>query len=116
MFQHGGLTTLGVNAITMGTPAIVSHYIFRLRGGRESRRRTAVFGFLSGAVALALSVALFLLILLTNLPAELEAGVERSALLALGIAHLPLIVIEGIITSLLAVFLQRVRPRILEGV
>ena len=118
MFQHGGLTTLGVNAIIMGLPAIIAHYIFRLRklGNKESRGKTGVFGFLAGAVALGISVAIFVVILLTNMPAELDVGTERAAIYALAIAHLPLIAIEGVITSLLAVFLQRVRPRILDGV
>jgi cobalt/nickel transport system permease protein len=118
MFQHGGLTTLGVNAVIMGIPAIIAHYIFRLRklGDKESRRKTAVFGFLAGAIALGLSVALFVVILLTNLPAELDAVTERAAIYTLAIAHLPLIAIEGAITAILAVFLQRVRPIILDGV
>jgi cobalt/nickel transport system permease protein len=118
MFQHGGLTTLGVNAVIMGIPAIIAHYIFRLRklGDKESRRKTALLGFLAGAIALGLSVALFVVILLTNLPAELDAVTERAAIYTLAIAHLPLIAIEGVITAILAVFLQRVRPRILDGV
>ncbi|HEY93230.1 MAG TPA: cobalt transporter CbiM [Dehalococcoidia bacterium] len=118
MFQHGGLTTLGVNAVIMGLPAIIAHYIFRIRrfGNQESRRKTGIFGFLSGAVAIGISVAMFVLILLTNIPADLDIGTERAALYTLAIAHLPLIAIEGVITLLLAVFLQRVRPRILDGV
>jgi len=118
MFQHGGLTTLGVNAVIMGLPAIIAHYIFRLRrlGNKESRGKTAVLGFLSGAAALGVSVALFVVILLTNMPADIDASTERAAIYTLAIAHLPLIVIEGIITAMLTVFLQRVRPRILDGV
>lgn len=118
MFQHGGLTTLGVNAMIMGLPAIIAHYIFRIRrfGNKESRRKTGIFGFLSGAVALGISVAMFVLILMTNIPADLDIGTQQAALYTLAIAHLPLIAIEGVITSLLTVFLQRVRPRILDGV
>ena len=110
MFQHGGLTTLGVNAMIMGLPAIIAHDIFRLRkfGSKESQRKTGVFGFLSGAVALGISVAMFVVILLTNMPADLDVGTERVAIYTLAIAHLPLMAIEGVITSLLAVFLQRV--------
>jgi len=118
MFQHGGLTTLGVNAMIMGLPAIIVHYIFRLRklGNKEGRKKTAVFGFLSGAIALGISVAMFVVILLTSMPAELDVSTERAAIYTLAIAYLPLIAIEGVITSMLAVFLQRVRPRILDGV
>ena len=118
MFGHGGLTTLGVNALIMGLPAIAAHYIFRLRkfGNKESRRRIGAFGFLSGAAAMAMSVAMFVVILLINLPAELDVGAERAAIYTLATAHLPLIAIEGTITALLVLFLQRVRPRILDGV
>ena len=118
MFQHGGLTTLGVNAVIMGVPAIIAHYIFRLRklGNKESRGKTAVLGFLSGAAALGVSVALFVVILLTSIPADMDIATERAAIYTLAIAHLPLIVIEGIITAMLTVFLQRVRPRVLDGV
>jgi len=118
MFGHGGLTTLGVNAVIMGLPAIIAHYIFRLRrlGNKESRRKTGAFGFLSGVVAMGTSVALFVVILLTNLPAYLEVGTERAAIYTLATAHVPLVFIEGAITALVATFLQRVRPRILDGV
>lgn len=118
MFQHGGLTTLGINSIIMGLPAIVAHYIFRLRsvGKTKSKVKTAVFGFLAGSVALGISVALFVVILITNIPADIDAATEQAAIFTLAIAHLPLIVIEGIITSMITVFLQRVRPQILDGV
>ena len=118
MFQHGGLTSLGVNAVIMGIPAIIAHYIFHLRkvGSRESQIRTAVFGFFSGAVALGVSVALFVIILMTSIPADIDVATERAAIYTLAIAHLPLIAIEGVITSMLTVFLRKVRPRVLEGV
>jgi len=118
MFGHGGLTTLGVNAIIMGLPAIIGHHIFRLRewGGKESRRRTGAFGFAAGSVSIGVSVAIFVAILLTNLPAELDAATERAAIFALAAAHVPVIFIEGAITALVATFLQRVRPGILDGV
>ena len=118
MFQHGGLTTLGINAVVMGVPAIIAHYIFRLRklGNHEGRTKTAVLGFLSGAAALGISVVLFVIILITNIPADIEVATEQAAIYALAIAHLPLIVIEGTINAMLTVFLQRVRPRVLDGV
>jgi len=118
MFQHGGLTTLGVNAMIMGFPAIIAYYIFRLRnlGNKESGRKTAVFGFLAGAVAIAISVVMFVVILITNIPADLDIATERAAIYTLAIAHIPIMAIEGVITALLAVFLQRVRPELLESV
>jgi cobalt/nickel transport system permease protein len=118
MFQHGGLTTLGVNAVIMGAPAIVAHYLFRLRrlGNKESRAKIAILGFLSGSTAVAISVAIFIAVLLTNLPSQLDTVAETAAIYALALAYLPVMAIEGVITSLLVLFIQRVRPAILDGV
>jgi len=119
MFGHGGLTTLGVNAVIMGLPAILAYYIFRLRklGGKDSPKKDGAFGFLAGAIAIGVSVAIFVGIMVTNLPTDfISAEVERAAIYTLAIAHLPLLGIEGTITSLLVVFLRRVRPGILDGV
>lgn len=118
MFQHGGLTTLGVNAIIMGFPAIVSHYLFRLRklGRGEGRVKLTVLGFLSGSVAVALSVAAFIAILLMTLPSQLDTGAEVAAIYVLALAHLPVIGIEGVITAFLVLFIHRVRPSILDNV
>jgi len=118
MFQHGGLTTLGINAVIMGLPAIVAHYVFRMRrlGNHDSRTKTAVFGFFSGAVALGISVAMFVAILFGNLPADFDPATERAAIYTLAVAHVPLIAIEGVITALLTTFLRQVRPELLDGV
>jgi cobalt/nickel transport system permease protein len=116
MFGHGGLTTLGVNAIIMGLPAIIAAWLFRLRriGNKESPTKDGTFGFIAGFVAVGLSVGMFVAILLTNIPAELNASVEQAAIYTLAIAHLPLMVIEGVITAFLVVFLRRVRPTMLS--
>ncbi len=117
MFGHGGLTTLGVNTVILGFPALAAHYIFRCRNfGKESPRKTGFYGFLAGSAATALSVLLFTLILLTTIPADLSRSVEQSAILMLIAAHIPLIVIEGVVTSMAAVFLLRVSPGMLRGV
>lgn len=31
MFQHGGLTALGINGLTAGVPAVFAHYLFQFR-------------------------------------------------------------------------------------
>ncbi|WP_265583479.1 cobalt transporter CbiM [Synechocystis salina] len=35
MVGHGGLTTLGINGVLMGLPALAAYYIFQLRYGLE---------------------------------------------------------------------------------
>jgi cobalt/nickel transport system permease protein len=118
MFGHGGLTTLGVNAVVMGLPAIVSFYIFRLRkiGKSEGRLKIGIYGFLAGAIAIAISLALYVGVAVSFISADLSETGQRTAIYSLVITNLPLLAIEGIITAMLAVFLHRVRPQILDGV
>ena len=117
MFQHGGLTTLGVNALIMGLPALLSYYIFRLRNiiGKRQRIMTGVFGFLAGFISVGVSVGMFAVILLTSITAHLDIATEQAAIYTLALAHLPLMVIEGVFTALVTVFLWRVRPQLLDN-
>jgi len=117
LFQHGGLTTLGVNAIVMGMPALLASFIFRLRkfGGKESRLRTGIFGFLAGAFGLGIAAFFALLLLIYIIPTYLDVELERASIYALTLAHLPLMVLEGAFTAMVALFLQRVKPELLEG-
>jgi len=118
MFQHGGLTTLGVNATMMGISALLAYGLFRLHpiakpllGDAGSR---LLFAFLSGAVGLGLAILIFLGIVLTTIPADFDAGVERTAIYGLALAHVPMMLIEGIFTVMLVAFLQKVKPQLLE--
>jgi len=117
MFQHGGLTTLGVNAAVMGLPALLSYHIFGLRHvfAKESRTWTGVFGFLAGAGGLGISVLFSLALLVTTIPAHLHVEAERASIYALSLAHVPLMALEGVFTALVVLFLQRVKPELLEG-
>jgi cobalt/nickel transport system permease protein len=118
LLGHGGLTTLGVNAIIMGVPALLAAAVFRSRfvllPSAKQEWLTVCFAFISGAIGLGLAVLIFMALILTNIPANLDAATERAAVLGLAIAHLPLMAIEGTITALLVLFLHRVKPEILE--
>ena len=118
MFQHGGLTTLGVNAIIIGVPALLAYYVFQLRSmhGLNDRIKTGIFGFLAASVAIGASVALFMAFLVPNIPATLDVATERAAIFTLSLSHVPLMAIEGAFTALVAIFLQRVRPKLLVNV
>ena len=115
MFQHGGLTTLGVNAVVMGLPALLSYYVFRLGNilRKDNNIITGVFGFLAGFCAIGLSVSIFLVVLITYIPSGFDVSTERAAIYTLALAHVPLMFIEGAFTAFVAVFLQRVRPELL---
>jgi cobalt/nickel transport system permease protein len=124
LFQHGGLSTLGVNATMLGVPALLAYFVFRFRNTlwRNRPRDTSgyrtlsmVFGFLGGALGVGLAAAIALVLLITTIPAQLDAESERAAIYALMLAHVPLMVIEGIFTALVVLFLQRVKPDLLES-
>ena len=115
---HGGFSTLGVNAIIIGVPALLAHGIFQLRQwlphSSKSSLRFGISGFLAGTVGMALAVTLFISLLIFTVPVGFDAATERAALLTLGIAHGPLILVEGVFTALLVTFLQRTKPELLE--
>jgi len=117
MFQHGGLTTLGVNATVMGVPALLAYYLFRLRNtfGKGNRVGTGLFGFLAGAGGIGLAAVTVFVLLVTTIPAHMDVEAERASIYALTLAHIPVMIIEGFFTAALALFLQRVKPELLEG-
>jgi cobalt/nickel transport system permease protein len=115
MFQHGGLTTLGVNAIVIGVPALVAHHVFRIRGvlGRTGRVATGLAGFVAGSGAIAMSTALFVVVLVSFISADLDVQAERAAIITLAVAHVPLMFIEGLFAGLVTSYLFKVRPQML---
>ncbi|MBD1917024.1 MULTISPECIES: cobalt transporter CbiM [Cyanophyceae] len=116
---HGGITTLGVNAVMMGIPALAAYHIFQLRNSLgkplTEPTRTGVFAFLGGALGLGIAALIFLALIIFNIPAELNAGAEQAAVLTLSVGHVPLAIIEGMFTTMLVLFLRRVKPELLEG-
>lgn len=114
MFGHGGLTTLGLNGLVLGLPALATAALFRLRGA-GGPRRDAVLGFVAGAGGVLLAVTAFVPLLVLGMPAHLDAGVERAAILTLALAHAPLMLVEGVVVASTVATLRRVSPELLRG-
>jgi cobalt/nickel transport system permease protein len=108
IFQFGGITTLGVNTIIMALPALICYYLFGpLIHKKPSISVSASFacGFFSVLIsALIVGVAL----IFTE-----ENFLTVSAMLV--ITHLPLMIIEGIVTVFCLAFLKKVQPAMLPG-
>ncbi|WAL58343.1 cobalt transporter CbiM [Thermocoleostomius sinensis] len=119
MFGHGGLTTLGVNAAMMGIPALLAYHLFRVYPRFEQALKPnwaiACFAFLAGAFGLGLATLIFLILIITTIPAGFDAATEQTAVYGLAIAHIPLMILEGIFTAMLVLFLRRVKPELLKG-
>lgn len=107
LFQHGGLTALGVNAFNIGIPALLAWQLFEKRRGLESPRLEAVFGALAGGLAVLASVLMVSLELLA-----LGEAFNEISLLVIG-AHLPVILIEAAVVGGAAGFLFKVKPEML---
>ncbi len=119
MFGHGGLSTLGVNALIMGIPAFIAYFLFQLRDRIPKRFNpkltTGVFAFLAGASGTAISAILFYSLMVLNIPAELDVTAEQIAVMGLTLTHIPLVILEGIFTAVLVLFLEKVKPELLRS-
>ena len=109
LFQFGGLTALGVNTVTMAAPAVLCFYAYRGLLRRQGIV-AAVGAFACGATAIFLSGLLVAVALITTG----EAFLETAELVLL--AHIPIMIIEGVITLFIFLFLRKVKPEMLEGI
>ena len=107
LFQFGGLVVLGVNTVDMALPAVACFYLFGpwLRAGGRKR---AIGAFCCGFCAVLLAGCLTALAL--ALSGEAFWGTAKAILLA----HVPIMVIEGLLTSMIVGFLAKVRPEMLS--
>ncbi|MGD1906381.1 MAG: cobalt transporter CbiM [Leptolyngbyaceae cyanobacterium] len=119
LIGHGGLTTLGVNAVMMGLPALIARGIFQLRYPLGARLplpwALGIAGFGAGALGIGLAALIFFGVIVFTIPSEFTLTTERNALLGLMVAHIPLMLIEGTFTTLLMLFLHRVKPELLKS-
>ena len=109
LFQFGGITTLGVNTMNMALPAVICYYLFgwSVKSGiKQSVFITAAFasGFCAVLVS---SILVGFSLYLTG-----EAFLPAAKLIVA--AHLPVMIIEGIVTAACIMFLKRVRPQLLS--
>lgn len=108
LFQFGGITALGVNTIIMALPAVLCFLLFRpLVYKNKPIAMAAAFacGFLSvffGAVLVGLA-----------LMSTDENFFEVAAIVVA--AHIPVMIIEGIVTAMCVAFLKKVQPAMLGG-
>jgi len=108
LFGFGGLTTLGVNTTVMAAPAVACHYLFAWGVRRHGPKVTFLCGALAGGGAVLLSGLLACAALITT--GRRFTAVAEAVLLA----HVPVLVIEGLITGCVAGFLRKVKPELLD--
>jgi cobalt/nickel transport system permease protein len=107
-FQFGGITTLGVNTMIMALPAVFCYYLFGSLVGK--RHRIA----LPAAVACGVLSVFFGAVMVGLALTFTEENFLKVSYLVV-IAHVPVMIIEGIITAFCVAFLRKVKPDMLPG-
>jgi cobalt/nickel transport system permease protein len=107
LFQYGGITTLGVNTWNMAFPAVLCALLFSHWIRKSSSRMFLPAAFLCGFVSVALSGLCVAGCLIFS--GEDFFQVAKIIL----VAHLPVMVVEGLVTAMICGFLRQVKPELL---
>jgi cobalt/nickel transport system permease protein len=106
LLAHGGLTTLGLNTCIIAIPAVIAGWAYPVL--RTLRVPPFARGVLLGGGAVALAVIFNFLVLLF-------VGKEDWSTLAklVLLAHLPVVVVEGLMLGVIVQYLEMVKPEML---
>jgi len=105
-FGFGGLTVLGVNTLNIALPAVAVYYLCRAGIRSPSTTVAAVWGAIGGALAIALTtVCVAISLALTG-----DEFVPAAKLVFF--AHIPIMVIEALITGAAVYLAHRVKPEL----
>jgi cobalt/nickel transport system permease protein len=107
-FSFGGLTTLGINTLNMALPAVLCGFFFRPLLSKGAAARIWA-GALSGIMGIALSA----LMVCGALAASGENFYKLILLILL--AHIPVMLIEAVITAIIVTFLFKAKPQLLSA-
>lgn len=108
LFQHGGLTVLGVNTINMALPAIIVYLVFGPLVRKEGNWLPLAGAACAGAFAVLLSS-------LCTASSLLFSGEEFTTMARLVlIANLPIMGIEAVMSVFILSIIKRVKPEILR--
>lgn len=105
-FGFGGLTVLGVNALNIALPAVLVGLLFRPLVARGSPMQGAIWGGIGGGVAIAattLAVAFSLM---------LSGDEFILAAQLVFFAHVPVMVIEAVLSGAAIFLARRVKPEL----
>jgi cobalt/nickel transport system permease protein len=109
LFGFGGLTAWGANLVNMALPAVICYYVFSWVIGRT---RSSTLRFALAAMAGGLGIALSGLMVAGTL---FLCGKEfLGAATAILVGHVPVTIVESVVTGSAIAFLFRVQPDILK--
>lgn len=97
LFQHGGLLSLGLNALNMGTGSLLAAFLWSTQIGSESVR-----AFLCGFVGVLVPALLIAL--------EFALAGYGKGFLFMSVLYLGAALLEGVLTLAVVTFLRQTRP------
>lgn len=109
LFGFGGITTLGLNTLIMALPAIPLYYLLGKDLWRLEKKAVFVRGCLAGILGIFLGSFLMSAAFYLTDPKTFQ---DISGVILL--AHLPIMLIESVITGTILAFLYRVEPQWLQ--
>lgn len=103
-FGYGGFVVLGVNVLNIALPAVLMGYLCRKQVIHASPKIAAIWGGIAGGGAIMLT-ALFVAV---TLALSGEAFIPAAQLVIL--SHIPVAVVEALLTGAAVLLIRRVRP------
>jgi cobalt/nickel transport system permease protein len=110
LFQFGGITTLGVNTFVMALPALLCFYAFSKFVRGKNHLRALIAAFCAGVFGIFIAGLLVAFCLMFT--GEEFITVAKIFI----ITHVPVMIIEGVLTAIIVGFLRRVKPVLLGGI
>ncbi len=109
-FGFGGVTVLGINLMNIALPAVLVGMAFRPLILKASPKKAAFLGGVAGALAIALTTLCVALCLLLSG----EAFFVAAQLVF--VSHIPVMVIEGLVSAAALYLICKVKPELLQTV
>ncbi|MBE9221911.1 cobalt transporter CbiM [Cyanobacterium stanieri LEGE 03274] len=116
-FQHGGLSTLGINGIILGLPALISYFLWHCKKYSlfNFKIDKNIIFFLGGFLGVFLSALLFISINLANISPDLNIELERATFFTSLIGYGIQGIIEGILVVIVISFFEKIKPEIISN-
>jgi cobalt/nickel transport system permease protein len=105
-FGFGGLTVLGINTVNIAMPAVLAGLLVRPFLARATPRTAAILGGFAGGLAIALTT----LFVALSLALSGDAFIPAAKLVL--ISHVPVIVIEAVLTGSAVYLAKQVMPEL----
>ncbi len=109
LFQFGGLTTLGINTLNMALPAVLCGMAFRTAAPRLAPSSRVLLAALLGGASIILSGSM----VAASLCLAGDSFIKAAGLILA--AHLPVAVMESVVTGGVVAFLYKVKPEALRS-